>query len=61
MIGIALVLALQLPLEFLLPAFLIPIIGLVLWRKDRCARLIWLSIFAALLGGLRFAVSLAGV
>jgi hypothetical protein len=56
-IGIALASALQLPLEFLLLAFLVPISGLVLWWKDRRARLIWFSVFAALLGGLRFALS----
>jgi hypothetical protein len=29
----------------------------VLWWKDRCARLIWLSVLAAILGGVRFTVS----
>jgi competence protein ComEC len=53
----ALASALRLPIEFLLPVFLVPIVGLVLWGNDRRARLIWFSILAAILGGLRFAVS----
>jgi hypothetical protein len=48
-IGIALASALHLPIEFLLPAFLVPIGGLVLWRNDQRARLIWTSIIAAIL------------
>jgi competence protein ComEC len=53
-IGIALASALHLPMEFLLPAFLIPIVGLLLWRNDRRARLIWISITFALCGSLWF-------
>ncbi len=56
-IGIALASALHLPLELLLPAMLVPIVGLFLWRHDRRARLIWISIFAAILGGIRFTLS----
>ncbi len=56
-VGIALASALHLPLEVLLLALLIPIGGLVLWWKDRRAPLIWFSILAAILGGLRFALS----
>jgi competence protein ComEC len=53
-IGIALASALHLPIEVLLPAFLIPIIGLVLWGNDRCARLIWISLIFAICGGIWF-------
>jgi competence protein ComEC len=56
-IGIALASALRLPIEFLPPAFLVPIVGLFLWRNDHRARLIWLSVFAAILGGVRFTLS----
>ena len=53
-IGIALASALHLPIEFLLLAFLVPIGGLVLWRNDRRARLIWISVIFAICGGLWF-------
>jgi hypothetical protein len=43
-IGIALASALHLPIEFLLPAFLVPVIGLLLWKGDHRARLIWISL-----------------
>ena len=55
-IGIALASALHLPIEFLLPVSLVPITGFALWRSNRRARLIWLSVLAAVLGGLRFAL-----
>src|SRR5512140_3275655 len=54
LIGIALASALRLPMEFLLSALLVPVGGLVLWWKDQRVRLIWLSVFAAILGGLYF-------
>jgi competence protein ComEC len=53
-IGIALASALHLPMEFLLLAFLVPIGGLFLWRHDRRARLIWISIIFAIGGALWF-------
>ena len=49
-IGIALASALHLPIEFLLPAFLVPVVGFFLWRHDHRARLIWFSVLAAVLG-----------
>jgi len=57
-IGIALASALHLPIEFLLPAFLVPIIGLYFWRHDRRARLIWLSVIFAFCGAIWFTVRL---
>ncbi len=51
-IGIALASALQLPIEVLLPTFLVPIGGLVLWGSDRRARLIWVSVIFAICGGI---------
>jgi hypothetical protein len=48
----ALASALRLPIEFLLPAFLVPIGGLILWRHDRRARLIWISVIFAVCGSL---------
>ncbi len=56
-IGIWIASLLHLPIEALLLAAIAPILGLVLWRGDQRARLIWLSVFAAILGGLRFAIS----
>jgi competence protein ComEC len=53
-IGIALASALHLPIEFLLPASLVPIGGLFLWRHDHRARLIWSSVMAAVLGAFWF-------
>jgi hypothetical protein len=53
-IGIALASALHLPIEFLLPAFLVPAAGLCLWRNDRRARLIWISVIFAICGGIWF-------
>jgi hypothetical protein len=53
-IGIALASALHLPLELLLPAFLVPIVGLFFWRHDRRARLIWISLIFALCGAIWF-------
>jgi hypothetical protein len=49
-IGIALASALHVPIEFLLPAFLVPIGGLFLWRDDRHARLLRFGVMAAVLG-----------
>ena len=57
-IGIALASALRLPIEFLLPAFLVPIGGLVLWGNDHRARLIWISIIFAICGALWFTIRL---
>jgi hypothetical protein len=57
-IGLALASALRLPLEFLLPAFLIPSVGLYLWRTDRRARLIWVSGIFAVAGALWFTLHL---
>jgi hypothetical protein len=54
LIGIALASALHLPIEFLLPVLLVPIIGLALWWKDRRVRLIWTSVISAILGGIWF-------
>ncbi len=56
-IGIALASALHLPIEVLLLALFIPIFGLSLWWKDSRARLIWFSVLAAVLGGIRFSIS----
>jgi competence protein ComEC len=56
-IGIALASALRLPIELLLSVLLVPIGGFMLWRNNQRARLIWLSVFAALLGGVRFTLS----
>jgi competence protein ComEC len=53
-IGIALASALHLPIEFLFPAFLVPIGGLYLWRHDRRARLVWISVIFAICGSLWF-------
>ena len=53
-IGIALASALHLPIEFLLPAFLVPIGGLFLWRHDRRVRLIWISVIFTICGSLWF-------
>ncbi len=47
-------LALRLPLELLLLAFLVPIVDLFLWRHDRRARLIWFNVIAAICGGIWF-------
>ena len=49
--------ALHLPAEALLAFTLVPIIGLVLWRGDRRARVIWLGMLFAVFGGLRYLVS----
>ena len=49
-IGIAVASALHLPMEFLLPAFLVPIGGLILWENDRRTRLIWISLIFAICG-----------
>ena len=57
-IGIALASALHLPIEFLLPAFLVPIGGLVLWGNDRRTRLIWISLIFAICGGIWFTLRL---
>ncbi len=57
-IGIALASALHLPIELLLPAFLVPIVGLFLWRHDRRARLIWFSIIFAVCGAICFTLHL---
>jgi competence protein ComEC len=53
-IGIALASALHLQIEFLLPAFLVPVCGLVLWGNDRRSRLIWISLIFAICGGIWF-------
>jgi competence protein ComEC len=57
-IGIALASALHLPLEFLLPAFLVLIVSLFLWWHDRRARLIWFSVIATICGALWFTLHL---
>jgi competence protein ComEC len=57
-IGIALASALRLPIELLLSAFLFPIAGLFLWRHDRRARLIWVSVIFAIAGALWFTLRL---
>jgi competence protein ComEC len=57
-IGIALASALRLPIEFLLPAFLVPIGGLFLWRNDPRARRIWISIIFGICGALWFTLRL---
>ena len=57
-IGIALASALHLPIEFLLLAFLVPIIGLFLWRNDAHARRIWMSIIFAVVGAIWFTIRL---
>jgi drug/metabolite transporter (DMT)-like permease len=54
LVEIALASALHLPIEFLLLAFLIPIAGLFLWRHDRRARLIWISVIFAICGAIWF-------
>lgn len=57
-IGIALASALRLPIEFLLPAFLVPIIGPVLWKDNPRARLIWISVIFAICGAVWFTMRL---
>jgi competence protein ComEC len=57
-IGIALASALYLPIEFLLPTFLVPIGGLFLWRHDRRTQLIWGSVMAAVLSAFWFTLHL---
>jgi drug/metabolite transporter (DMT)-like permease len=57
-IGLALASALRLPIEFLLPAFLVAIAGLFLWRHDRRARLLWFSIIFAVCGAIWFTLPL---
>jgi competence protein ComEC len=57
-IGIALASALHLPIEFLLPAFLVSIGGFFLWRHDRRARMIWISVLFAACGAMWFTVRL---
>jgi competence protein ComEC len=57
-IGIALASALHLPIELLLPALLVPIGGLFLWRHDRRARLIWISFIFAICGDIWFTLRL---
>jgi competence protein ComEC len=57
-IGIALASALHLPIEFLLPVFLFPIVGVGLWRNDQRTRRIWISIGFALAGAIWFTVRL---
>jgi competence protein ComEC len=57
-IGIALASALHLPIELLLPAILIPIGGLFLWRNDHRARLIWISAIFAISGAIWFTLRL---
>ena len=57
-IGIALASALHLPIEFLLLAFLVPIIGLLLWGNDHRARWIWFSMIFAIAGGIWFTLCL---
>jgi len=53
-IGIWLASALQPPIEILLLCGLIPIFGLILWRGNRRARLIWLGALFAVIGGVRY-------
>ena len=55
-IGIALTSALHLPIEFLLPALLVPSLGLYLWRHDHRARLIGISAIFAVAGALWFTI-----
>ena len=53
-IGIWLASALQPPVEILLLCGLVPIFGLLLWRDNRRARLIWLGGLCAVIGGARY-------
>ena len=57
-IGIALASALHLPIEFLLPAFLVPIVGLILWKNNHRARLIWVSVIFTICGAMWFTIRL---
>ncbi len=57
-IGIWLASLLRLPIETLLLAVIIPILGLVLWRKDVRMRLVWASVLCALVGGVWFTLRL---
>ena len=57
-IGVWLASALQPPIEILLLGGLLPIFGLILWRGDRRARLIWLGGLCAVIGGARYLGSL---
>jgi competence protein ComEC len=50
--------ALQLPIAGVLALVFIPIIGWVLWRGNRRAQWIWLSVLFALLGGVRYLLSI---
>jgi len=57
LIGIWLASALNVPTEVFLAATIVPMIGFRLWRGDRRARLIWLSVLFAIAGGLRYLLS----
>ncbi len=57
LIGLWLASALQPPLEAVLSLAIIPIIGWALWRGNRRVQLIWLSALFAILGGVRYLLS----
>ena len=58
LIGIWAASSLKLPIELLLIAALFPPIGMWLWRDDRHVRWLWLAALFAVLGGVRYALSL---
>jgi competence protein ComEC len=58
LIGIWAASALKLPIEVLLIAGVFPLIGFLLWRTDRRARWVWIAVFCALLGGIRYDLAL---
>jgi len=58
LIGIWLASAFKLPIEFLLLSGLSAFIGIFLWRDTRRAKLIWLSVLFAAIGGARYLISL---
>ncbi|HET7091662.1 MAG TPA: ComEC/Rec2 family competence protein, partial [Anaerolineae bacterium] len=55
LIGIWAAFSFALPWQLFLVALVIPFAGLILWRGDPRARLVWISLLAMLLGGLRAA------
>jgi len=57
-IGIWAASALNLPIEILLLCVLIALMGFMLWRDNRRAKLMWLGVLAAALGGGRYLLSI---
>ncbi len=58
LIGIWLASALNVPNEVFLAATIVPVIGFRLWRGDRRARRIWVGVLFAIVGGIRYNLSI---